>query len=577
MADADTVLWYERNASALCCQYESARSDEIHSVLSRWIQSGMHVLELGCGSGRDARFMASLGADVVATDASAQMLGEARARAGRVTFRQLAMPPAEKDLREAGIVSGADSRPPFDAVVSIAMIMHLTDAELFATAKAIDRLVTDEGLVILSFCPSHPQNDARRYESRTAQSVRLLMEDFGFSCAEHRQTGDGLGRDIAWHTMVFVRNAAPRTARKHLQSVIFADEKTATYKLALLRSLCEISQGSAAHLRFEGESRVSIPLGLVIEKWIEYYWPLLDLPQLGGGRRMGFETELRALVQLFGRSGYAAFRNGLESGRLSSEALGAFERLVRAVRTTLIKGPIQYSGGSAGSRTFAYEKSLAPASRGAAALAKLTAGNGRLVFSGDLWSELRSSGLWLADSAVLQWANLIAEFKGLPKDQEYRGKLIAALTQATEERRDTTQARKAYGESSCLHCAWTGGSLRNGHFDVDHILPWSITHSNDLWNLVPAGKSVNRNKSDKLVDSDFFYSRRDAVAEDWHLLAAKEPEVFRAQAEHALIPEGLPADSWEEPLAERIGEALESLACRLQIERWQPGKASGAH
>ncbi len=374
MADADTVLWYERNASALCNQYESASSDEIHSVLNRWIQSGMHVLELGCGSGRDARFMASLGADVVATDASAQMLGEARARAGRVTFRQLAMPPAEKDLREAGIVSGADSRPPFDAVVSIAMIMHLTDAELFATAKAIDRLVTDEGLVILSFCPSHPQNDARRYESRTAQSVRLLMEDFGFSCAEHRQTGDGLGRDIAWHTMVFVRNAAPRTARKHLQSVIFADEKTATYKLALLRSLCEISQGSAAHLRFEGESRVSIPLGLVIEKWIEYYWPLLDLPQLGGGRRMGFETELRALVQLFGRSGYAAFRNGLESGRLSSEALGAFERLVRAVRTTLIKGPIHYSGGSAGSRTFAYEKSLAPASRGSAAITGLCTG-----------------------------------------------------------------------------------------------------------------------------------------------------------------------------------------------------------
>ena len=61
MADADTVLWYERNASALCSQYESASSDEIHSVLNRWIQSGMHVLELGCGSGRDARFMASPG------------------------------------------------------------------------------------------------------------------------------------------------------------------------------------------------------------------------------------------------------------------------------------------------------------------------------------------------------------------------------------------------------------------------------------------------------------------------------------------------------------------------------------
>ena len=198
------------------------------------------------------------------------------------------------------------------------------------------------------------------------------------------------------------------------------------------------------------------------------------------------------------------------------------------------------------------------------------------IFSGDLWSELRSSGLWLADSAVLQWADLVTRFSSASAPVS-RERVIAALTQTAEEQRDTALAREFYGESACLHCAWTGSSLRNGHFDVDHILPWSITHSNDLWNLVPAATSVNRSKSDKLVDSDFFYSRRDAVAEDWHLLAAKEPDIFRAQAEHALMPEGLPSENWERPLAERIGEALESLACRLQIERWQPGKASGAH
>ena len=353
MADTNTVLWYDNNADDCDRRYESTENAAIHEVLRRWIHPGMHVLELGCGSGRDARFMAGIGADVVATDASVKMLEKARSHGGRVTYRHLSMPATAAELQSQGLTSADASSESFDAVVSIAMIMHLTDAELFATAKAIDRLASEHGLVILSFCSSHPDEDDRLYESRTAQSVRLLMEDFGFACVESADTSDSLDRkNITWHTLVFLRNAAPRNARKHLQSVIYEDQKTATYKLALLRALCDISQSSAGHLRFEDEENVSIPLGLVIEKWIEYYWPLLSLPQIHQGRRMAFDAELRTLVTLFGESRYAEFRRGLESNTLQPEALGAFCSLVRSMRTTLIKGPIQYSGGSTGTKTF---------------------------------------------------------------------------------------------------------------------------------------------------------------------------------------------------------------------------------
>ena len=74
----------------------------LQALLRARITPGDHVLELGCGTGRDARFLASIGAKVLATDGSAGMLREAEIREirertsepeRRPTYRQLALPP----------------------------------------------------------------------------------------------------------------------------------------------------------------------------------------------------------------------------------------------------------------------------------------------------------------------------------------------------------------------------------------------------------------------------------------------------------------------------------------------------
>lgn len=48
--------------------------------LARYFAAGHHVLELGCGTGVDARFLAQRGVRVTATDASPQMLAQTRAK-----------------------------------------------------------------------------------------------------------------------------------------------------------------------------------------------------------------------------------------------------------------------------------------------------------------------------------------------------------------------------------------------------------------------------------------------------------------------------------------------------------------
>lgn len=76
--DDGTIRHYERDASALAARYESADMSETHALLVRHPPPKGRVLEVGCGSGRDAAFLASQGFDVTALDGAEAMVSSAR-------------------------------------------------------------------------------------------------------------------------------------------------------------------------------------------------------------------------------------------------------------------------------------------------------------------------------------------------------------------------------------------------------------------------------------------------------------------------------------------------------------------
>ena len=61
---------------------------------------------------------------------------------------------------------------------------------------------------------------------------------------------------------------------KDLAKIIERDSKDATYKFALLRATIEIIQ-EHDNYKSVNEEGVSFPMGLLILKWIEYYYPFL--------------------------------------------------------------------------------------------------------------------------------------------------------------------------------------------------------------------------------------------------------------------------------------------------------------
>jgi SAM-dependent methyltransferase len=124
----------------------------VHRHLAACVQPGDSVLELGCGTGEDAIWLARLGARVTATDASAAMLEAAAAKAAaagdadRLTFAQL-------DLEQPGRWEPADQ---YDFVLANFGVLNcLPDRRPLAAALA--RWMRPGGrvaLVLMSpFCP----------------------------------------------------------------------------------------------------------------------------------------------------------------------------------------------------------------------------------------------------------------------------------------------------------------------------------------------------------------------------------------------------------------------------------------
>ena len=145
---------------------------------------------------------------------------------------------------------------------------------------------------------------------------------------------------------------------------------------------------------------------------------------------------------------------------------------------------------------------------------------------------------------------------------------MARLVATQDSDRDTQAARLLYSEKPDLACVWSDKPLVEGRFEVDHILPWALTHSNDLWNLMPAAPVVNHAKSDRIPAFEFFLDRKPEIVENWRWLEGHEPVAFRNQAAHTLMATGVGAVAWWEPMFDAVGRRMETLAQRLAVPRW---------
>ncbi len=77
----ETVEYYEKNADAFIKSTINANVSELYKPFEKLLTPGCRILDLGCGSGRDSKYFADKGYEVVAIDPSPAMCAQTKALA----------------------------------------------------------------------------------------------------------------------------------------------------------------------------------------------------------------------------------------------------------------------------------------------------------------------------------------------------------------------------------------------------------------------------------------------------------------------------------------------------------------
>jgi len=188
-----TLAYYTACWKDLVRRYESADVTELQAFLAASFPPGASLLELGCGSGRDAAFMLASGFDVTASDAVQEMIDAAAAchaaLAGRLC--RLCLP---RDL--------TPSLGPFDGVYAVATLMHLTRPDIEDVFSRIRHILVPEGRLFFSVPMQRDDVQAdecdakgRRFTAMTRTAWTGLCRDSGFDIITCTVSSDGLGRE----------------------------------------------------------------------------------------------------------------------------------------------------------------------------------------------------------------------------------------------------------------------------------------------------------------------------------------------------------------------------------------------
>jgi ubiquinone/menaquinone biosynthesis C-methylase UbiE len=115
-------------------------------ILREYVQGGMRVLEIGCGTGGLAESMARAGASVVGIDSSPGMLDVARSRieAAGLTDRATVL------QTDATSIGNHFPEQSFDLIVSTLVFSELTTAERRFVLEACGALLKPDGLIVIA-------------------------------------------------------------------------------------------------------------------------------------------------------------------------------------------------------------------------------------------------------------------------------------------------------------------------------------------------------------------------------------------------------------------------------------------
>jgi SAM-dependent methyltransferase len=529
--------WYDSRAADLCRRYESLSAASVHAWLADRLPSFCgRALDVGAGSGRDAAWLASRGFDVVAVEPAPNMIAEAQRlhRGSRIQWLDDSLPSLARTVRLGG---------GFDLILLSAVWMHVALHDRQRAFRKLVSMLNPGGRMALTLRQGPAEPERYLYECSQAEIERLAQAHGAY--VEYVSVApDQLGRkDVSWVHMLIRLPDDGTGALPLLRNITLNDDKSSTYKLALLRVLCRVASGASGLARYIGDDYVDLPFGLVGLYWVRAFQALLlaDMPQSSLNRgmdRLGFVRDgFREIAQLDLSAVDLRVGNtfGVDSGF-------AVHRAIRDACTTIRNMPVRYTTLADGRQVFDATSLRVTRPRNSVELSEdylWSFGEFRIPLN--LWTAFQRYAVWIEPALLTEWSALMhgyAQSQARSIDPQAVERCLRWTDPARVVARARTQAMRLLNSDNEIRCVWTDKRLTAETLDIDHCLPWAIWPCDDLWNLMPADRRVNQQmKRDRLPSPARLSDSQQRIQSWWQGAYLDQPalsEVFVAEARSTL-------------------------------------------
>lgn len=561
MATSHSTHFYDENAQRLFDQYQSLEFERVHG---EWLhhlpeQPGL-VLDIGAGSGRDAKALAQKGWQVVAVEPADKLRA-----LGQTTTAGLDVSWLEDSLPALSSVRQLSQR--FQLILVSAVWMHLPGEDQQRALRVLSSLLAPGGHLVMTFREG-PNNDSRQFHPVEMGVLDSWAQNLALLPVQASHNGDQLGRDgVTWHLRVFRLPDDGTGALPSLRHIIVNDDKASSYKLGLLRTLTRLADNAPGIVVSRTDEWVTVPLGAVGLFWIKLYRPLLierDLRQSPGQKGYGFaKDDFYRLRQLSPHD----LRIG--SVFLDPQCAASVMRALRDACQTILKMPAHFITWP-GSQSPVFEgqyQGMRVREQAARLDSATLASFGTFQIPTPLWDAMSRYACWLEPAIVHEWVQLMQRY-----DTGYDTGTLHHALQWQESRRDTQQVRQLVAQRlkhpAPLPCVWTRSDLHRSAYAIDHCFPWSRWNNNDLWNLLPATEKANQAKSDRLPAAQVMHKAREDILHWWQCLD-DNPSIHQQFRDEAAV--ALPLATPDASLDKIFESALlqrQRLKANQQLVEW---------
>ena len=538
-----TPQFYNENAKDLAKQYLSKSFEEVHQSWSQFLpvifkNSNARILDLGAGSGRDAKYFAELAEKTHKTANNIQVFAvepaTELAELGAKVTKDLKVKWLNDALPSLSVITKQEVS--FDLILLSAVWMHISQSARARSIRKLANLLKPGGKLVISLRHGQTEDDIKQRKMHTVcvDELKSLATDVGLftKLATEKET-DKLGRNhVSWQTLVLQMPDDGTGAFPFIRHVAINDGKAATHKLALLRVLLRIADGHpGAVLRRESSpfgDRVILPAGLVALYWCHQYKDLIDTHQLfqspNKSPNMGF-MKANGWHKLTHRSA-ADYRIG---NLFTGEDAIALHKTISAAVSNIKTMPCRYitfpnQEADSGAKVFEVASKTVKAKDSIFLDLQTLERWGEFSLPESTWLAFNRYACWIEPVLVSEWVKTMASYSGnaqyaMPEKQFH---LYQALNWF-EPKRTTTEVRNRFEQlkqqlpkSEQIQCVWSAKSLQQ-KYDIDHSMPFARWPNNDLWNLLPTDSQINNQKSDRLPTEHKLKASKERIQYWWQV------------------------------------------------------------